>query len=117
MIEHDLVHANGERKVVWRIFEQRVPADIHLMEVDARQERRESERLLVRDEVDLVAAAREGDPELRRHRTGSAVRWVAGDTDLHAIASPRVASPAHRSTVSGQLADVGSSRVTTASGS
>ena len=32
---HDFVHAHGERQVVRRILEQRVPADVHFVEVDA----------------------------------------------------------------------------------
>ena len=60
------MHAHGEREVVRRILEQRIAADVHFVEVDARQERRQPERLLVGDEVDLVAAPRERDPELGR---------------------------------------------------
>jgi hypothetical protein len=64
MREHDLVHAHGEGKVVGRILEQRVLADIDLVEEDAGEEGREAKRLLVGDEVHLVSALGEGDPEL-----------------------------------------------------
>ena len=82
--QHHLVHPHGEREVVRRILEQRIAADVHLVEVDPRQERREPERLLVRDEVDLVAALRERDPQLGRDGARAAIGRVAGDPDLHA---------------------------------
>ena len=56
--EHHLVHAHGECEIVWRVLEQRIAADVHLVEVDPRQERRQPEGLLVGDEVDLMAAPR-----------------------------------------------------------
>ena len=62
---HDLVHAHGEREIVRRILEERVSTDIHFVEVDPRQERRQAERLLIRDEVDLVPARRERDARAR----------------------------------------------------
>ena len=80
---HDLVHAHGEREVVRRILEQRIPADVHLVEEDARQEHRQAERLLVGDEMDLVPARGERDAELGRHGAGAAVRRIAGDADPH----------------------------------
>jgi hypothetical protein len=87
MRAHHLVHAHREREIVGRVLEQRVPADVDLVEEDARQEVRQPEGLLVRDEVDLVAARRERDPELGGDGAGAAVGRVAGDTDLHARSS------------------------------
>ena len=86
-VEHHLVHAHREREVVRRILEQRIAADVHFVEVDARQERRKPERLLVRDEVDLVTAPRERDAELRRDGARPTVGRIAGDADLHATPS------------------------------
>jgi hypothetical protein len=108
---YDLVHAHGEREVVRRILEQGVSHHLHLVEVDAREERRQTERLLVGDEVHLVTAACERDPQLGRHGARAAVRRVAGDADLH------VPSRHHRSAVCSQPALVGSSTVTASGGS
>ncbi len=58
---HHFVHSHGEREIVRRILEQRIPADINLVEIDARKERGEPEWLLVGDEVDLVAAPGQRD--------------------------------------------------------
>ena len=96
MREHHLVHAHGEREIVRRILEQRIAADVHFVEVDARQERRQPEGLLVGDEVDLVPALRERDAELRRDRAGAAVRGIAGDADLHATPPPSTTQRARR---------------------
>ena len=111
--QRDLVHPHGEREVVGRILEQRISADVDFVEIDARQKRREAERLLIRDEVNLVATPGERDPELGRDGARSAVRRIAGDADLHArAAASDSASPNHRATAPCQSAAVGSRRVT-----
>ena len=117
VVEHHLVHAHGEREIVRRILEQRVPADVDLVEVDAWQKRRQAERLLVRDEVNLVSAPRQRDAELRGQRAGTAVRWIAGDADLHVVASRPTPPSAHCAAASRQLLAVGSRCVTRSAGS
>ena len=82
--QHHFVHADREREIVWRILEQRIAPDVDLVKVDARQKRRETKRLLIRDEVDLMAATRQRHAKLRCDGTGAAVRRIAGDADLHA---------------------------------
>ncbi len=111
--EHDVVHAHREREVVGRILEQRVVADAHLVEVHAREEVRQPERVLVRDEVDLMAARRERDPEFGGDGAGAAVRRIAGDADLHASTPVRN----HRSARAGASGARGSSRSTADSSS
>ena len=73
VLAHHFVHAHGEREVVRRILEERIAADVDLVEVDARQEVRQPEWLLVGDEMDLVPALRERDAELGRDGAGAAV--------------------------------------------
>jgi hypothetical protein len=76
------VHAHREREIVGRILEQRIPPDVHFVEIHVRKERRQPERLAVRDEMDFVAARRERNSELRCDRARSTIRRVAGDSDL-----------------------------------
>src|SRR4051812_2353692 len=109
MCERDLVHSHRKREIVWRILEERIAADVDFMEVDARRERRQPERHRVADEVDLVAASREGDAELGREGAGAAVGRITGDADLHAAAQSV--------TSCFQLGESGSTRVTDSAGS
>src|SRR5665213_121351 len=76
------------REIVGRILEERIADDIHLVIENPGGEVAQAEGLLVRDEVDLVAARRERYAELRRDGAGSAVRGIAGDADLHASIPP-----------------------------
>jgi hypothetical protein len=66
---NDLVHPHREREVVRWVLEQRVVADIHFVEVDARQVFREPEWRAIGDEVDFPPARRERDTELGRDST------------------------------------------------
>src|SRR5664279_1254456 len=88
VIAHDFVNAHREREIVGRILEERIADDIHLVIENPGGEAAQAEGLLVRDEVDLVAARRERYAELRRDGAGSAVRGIAGDADLHASTPP-----------------------------
>ncbi len=83
MREHDLVHPHGEREIVGRVLEERVASDVDFVEVDPRAELPEPERLLVGDEVHLVAARGERDAEFGRERARTAVGGIAGNADLH----------------------------------
>jgi hypothetical protein len=60
------MHPHGESEIVRWVLEERVAGDLHLVEEDVREKRRETERLLIRDEVHLVTTLCERDPELRR---------------------------------------------------
>ena len=84
VLDRDLVHAHGEREVVRRVLEERILSDVDFMEVDARREERQAERLRIRDEMHFVSELRERDPELGRDGPRSAVGRIAGDPDLHA---------------------------------
>ncbi len=85
--KHHLVHADGQRQVVGRILEQRIAPHVHFVEEDARQERRQPEGLLIRDEMDLVTTLRERDTEFRGNGSRAAVRGITGDADFHAFTS------------------------------
>ena len=85
MIAHDFVHPHREGEVVRRILEQRIASDVHLVEPDPRQKTRQTERLLIGDEVHFVAARGERDAKLRRDRAGATVGRITGDPDLHAV--------------------------------
>ena len=67
VLTHHLVHPHRQREIVWRELEQRVAADVYLVEEHTRQKRRQSEGLLIRHEVHFVTARGERDTELRRH--------------------------------------------------
>ncbi len=110
LVDHHLVHPNGEREIVWRILEQGIAPHVDFVEVYARQKYRQPKRLLVGDEVDLVPAGGERDPQLGRDRAGAAVRGITGDADLHSD------SPAFHqaSTRASHRASCGSTRVTRA---
>src|SRR5207253_8495772 len=49
-------------------------------------------RQRVADEVNVIAAPREGDAELRRHHAGAAERWITRDADSHRTSRPRYAA-------------------------
>ena len=78
-----LRHLHREREVVRRVLEEGVARDVHLVEADVLLEVAEAEGQAVRDDVDVVAAARQLLAELGRHRPGAAHRRVADDADLH----------------------------------
>ena len=82
--------AHGQREIVRRVLEQRIPPDIDFMEVDARLEHRQPERLLIRNEVHLVPAGRERDAKLGRDGPGAAVGGVARDANVHRTSSTSV---------------------------
>ena len=113
--EHHLVHPHGQREIVRRIFEERISPDVDLVEVDARQERRQPKWLLVRDEVDLVAAPSERHAELRRHGARAAIGRIASNADSHARRP--VASRHQRSTTDWHDGSRGFTRVTNRSSS
>jgi len=110
---HDLVHPDGEREVVRRVLEQWVSTDVHFVEVDTREKLREPKRLLVRDEMDLVATRRERDTKLGRDGAGATVGRIAGNANLHVLPLP-----AHQSfTSSAADGSLGSMRVVTSGSS
>jgi hypothetical protein len=80
---HHFVHPHRERKIVWRKLEERVSADVDLVEENAGKERRQAKWLAIRDEMHFVSAIGEGDTELRRDRARAAVGRVARDANLH----------------------------------
>ena len=85
VIAHHFVHPHGERQIVWRILEERIASDVHLVKPDPRQEARQAERLLIGDEVHFVATRGERDAKFSRDGARSTVGRIAGDPDLHAV--------------------------------
>ena len=55
------MHPDRKRQIIRRIFKQRIAPDVHLVEIDPRQEGGKPERLLVGDEVDFVASLSQRD--------------------------------------------------------
>ena len=118
MVANDFMHANRKREIVGRILEQRIPADVYLVEVDARKKRRQPKRLLVGDEMDLVATTGERDAKLRRNGAGAAVRRIASDTNLHAdLLAEGFIPTLHSAAMSCQSPASGLRRVTRSDGS
>jgi hypothetical protein len=78
-----LRHARGQRQIVGRILEQRVLRNRDLVEVDLRVRGVQPDRLLVGDEVNLVAAVRQLNAQLGTYNSASAVSGVTGDSDFH----------------------------------
>ena len=84
LAQRDLVLLHRERQRVRGLLEQGIVRRHDLVERDALGEfAPQPERARVRDDVDLVAAARQLQAELRRHGPGAAVGRVTGDSDAH----------------------------------
>jgi len=105
------VHADGERQVVRRELEQRLPSNVNFMKEDVGQKGGQPERLAIGDEVNLVAAASERDSELCGDGARAAVGGIAGDSDF------QVSSFHHRSTAAAQSGASGLTRVILAASS
>ena len=84
-VRRDVAHARREREVVGRVLEERVRRDRDLVVRHAVREDVQPRRHRVRDEVDVVPAARELVPELGRDDARAPERRVARDADLHAL--------------------------------
>ena len=108
---HDLVHTDRERQVVRRELEQRVSADVDLVEENPRQKRRKPKWLAVGYEMDFMPALGESNAELGRNRARPSVRRVTGDADFHSAFSH------HSRTTARARESSGFTRVTAASGS
>ena len=80
----DFVLLDGEREGVrGRLLEQGILELRDLMERHALGKAAEAERAGVRDEMNVVAAARELETELGRDGARATVGWIAGDADSH----------------------------------
>jgi len=85
LAQRDLVLLDGQRERIGRVLEQRVVGGHDLVEGHALGEPApQPERAGVRDEVDLVAAPRELEPQLGGDGSGATVGGVAGDPYAHA---------------------------------
>ena len=74
-----------QRGVVGGVLEQRVVHPRHLVVVHVGRVAREARRLAVADEVHVVTAAREREPELGGDDAGAAVGGVAHDPDAERV--------------------------------
>ena len=79
----DLGHARRQGQIVGRMLEERVVRDGDLVKMDIGLAARESERLRVSDEVDVVAARGEFNAEFGSDDSAAAVGGITGDADLH----------------------------------
>src|SRR5205807_4165784 len=75
-------HASGQSKIVWRIFEERILRDVHFMEVNVGVEFNQSNRLGVRNEMDLVAALRQLNTQFSGDHSAATIGWITGYPDL-----------------------------------
>ncbi len=78
-----LGHARRQRKVVGRIFEERILRDLDLVKVNARMRLGEPDRLRVGDEMDLVSAIGQLNAELGGHHSAAAIGGITGNADPH----------------------------------
>ena len=85
--QHRVVDGRRQCQRVVRVFEEGVAFHLHFVEVDPLVKARQAEGLGVGDEVDLMPARGQPDPELGGDGAGTAVGRVAGDSDLHRAAS------------------------------
>src|SRR5881409_1785043 len=90
LAQRDLVLLDGQRERVGRVLEQRIVGGHDLVEGDALGEPApQPERAGVRDEMDLVAAPRELEPQLGGDGSGAAVGRIAGDANSHETSDVR----------------------------
>jgi len=84
LVRRDLGHLRRQRERVRRIrIEQRIRRDRDFVKVHALVQEIEPRRQRVADEVHLVPAPRQREPELRRDHAGAAEGGIAGDADFH----------------------------------
>jgi len=77
-------HARRQRQIVRRIFKQRIARDLDLMIVNVGFRPGQANGLRIGDEMNLMAPAREFEPQFSGHNAAAAVGWITGDPDLHA---------------------------------
>jgi hypothetical protein len=82
-LARDFGHLGRQREVVGRVVEEPQRGAIHLVEADVLVELVGAHQEALRDEVDLVVAARQVQPQLVRDRARAAHGRVAGDADPH----------------------------------
>ena len=111
----DFRHARGQRQVVWRVLEQRIARDFHLVIVDVLLRLGQTDGLRVRDEVHLVTALGQLETEFGRDHAAAAVRGITGDSDLHdewiSVAFAKTSVPRQRIRVEQRFSAAFSSRL------
>ena len=78
-------HARGQRQIVRRIFEQRIPRDFHLMVVNLGVRLGEPNGQRVGDEMHFVAALCQLHPQLGGDDAAAAVGGITGDAYFHVL--------------------------------
>src|SRR5205085_10614861 len=79
----NLSHARGQGQVVWREVKERITRDFYLVIANVGLRPRKTNRLRVRDEVDLMPTLTEFEPEVCGNYAAAPVRRVAGYPYLH----------------------------------
>ena len=95
-VARHLVDRYREREGVGGVLEERVVRHLHLVEEHPLAKAGEAEGGRIGEEVDLVAARGEPEPEFGGHRSRPAVRRIARNPDLHAPATPPGPAPVRR---------------------
>ena len=84
LVDRNLRHLRCQRERVRRVrIKQWVRRDGDFVEVHALVKDVQPRRKRVADEVDVIAAARESDAELRGHDAGAAECRIARNSDSH----------------------------------
>src|SRR5215510_3494576 len=80
-------HPRRQRKIVWRVLEQRILGDRNFVIPDIVVERSQAEGLRVRDEVNLMPTMGELNSQFGGDHSAAAVRGITRDSDLHAVSA------------------------------
>src|ERR1022692_4857304 len=83
-------HPPGQRQAVRRVLKERIVRDLHLVIVDARGIRVQTDRIRISDEMDLVPARGQFHSQFGGDNPAAAVSWIASDADVHlaSVAKP-----------------------------
>ena len=81
----DLGHARGQRQIVWRIVEQGIARHFDFVIMNVRFLAAQPDGLGIGDEMNLVAALRQLQSQLRGYDAAAAVGGITGDADLHRL--------------------------------
>ncbi len=79
----NLSHARGQRQIVRRIIEQRIPRHFDFVIVNVGFLAAQPDGLGIGDEMNLVAALGQFETEFGGHHAAAAVGGITGDPDLH----------------------------------
>src|SRR5215469_7565210 len=77
-------HPSRECEIVWRIVKQRITGDLDLVIMNVRLRFGQTDRLRIRNKVNVVPALGQFESQLRGYNSTATIGWIACDSDLHA---------------------------------